>query len=99
MPTNTSIKEKSKIKIKKPEKYKVVMYNDDFTDMNFVIYILVSIFNKNNLEATDIMMKVHKDGKSVAGVFSYDIARTKVTKATTLARKEGYPFRLEVEKL
>lgn len=99
MSTNMSIKEKNKVKIKEPEKYKVVMYNDDFTDMDFVIYILVSIFNKKNLEASDIMMKVHKDGKCVAGVFSYDIARSKVIKATTLARSEGYPFRLEVEKL
>ena len=97
MSTNTSIKEKSKVKIKEPKKYRVVMYNDDFTSMDFVVYVLVCVFNKSNIDAYNIMMEVHNGGKSVVGIYSYDIARSKVERATSLARGEGYPFRMKVE--
>lgn len=97
MANETSIKEKSKVKIKEPKKYKVVMYNDDFTSMEFVVFVLVNIFNKENNEAVNIMMTVHKSGKAVVGIYSYDIAKSKVQKTTELARKEGFPFKLEVE--
>lgn len=89
--------EKEKIKIKKPSKYKVIMYNDDFTTMDFVIYILVKIFNKGNEEAFNLMMNVHKGGKAIVGTYSYDIAKSKVDKALNLASGEGYPFRIKVE--
>lgn len=97
MANETSIKEKSKIKIKEPKKYKVVMYNDDFTSMEFVVFVLVNIFHKENNEAVNIMMTVHKSGKAVVGIYSYDIAKSKVQKTIALARKEGFPFKLEVE--
>lgn len=89
--------EKEKIRIKKPSKFKVIMYNDDFTSMDFVIYILVKIFNKDNDEAFNLMMNVHKGGSAIVGVYSYDIAKTKVEKSLSLAKDEGYPFRIKVE--
>ena len=89
--------EKERIKIKKPSKFKVIMYNDDFTSMDFVIYILIKIFNKNNEEAFNLMMSVHKGGSAVVGIYSYDIAKTKVEKSLSLAKDEGYPFRIKVE--
>ncbi|MBE6050124.1 MAG: ATP-dependent Clp protease adaptor ClpS [Clostridium sp.] len=97
MGTKAIIEEKSKVKIKEPKKYKVVMYNDDFTPMEFVVFILENIFKKNEVDAVNIMMTVHKSGKAVVGTYSYDIAKTKTDKATTLARGEGYPFKVKVE--
>lgn len=97
METNVNTIEKSKIKIKKPKDYKAVMYNDDFTTMEFVVAILMDIFNKKLEEADKIMLDVHKKGKGIAGVYPYDIAISKVTKAVQLAEQEGFPFKLTVE--
>lgn len=97
METNISTIEKIDIKIKKPKKYKVVMHNDDFTTMEFVIFILTDIFNKNESEANKIMLDVHEKGKGVAGIYPYDIAYSKVNKAMSLAKGEGFPFKLTVE--
>lgn len=93
--TSNIVKEKTSLR--KPSKYKVIMYNDDFTTMDFVIYILVKIFNKDNDEAFNLMMTVHKGGKAVVGIYSYDIAKSKVEKSLSLAESEGYPFRIKVE--
>ncbi|SFU83471.1 ATP-dependent Clp protease adaptor protein ClpS [Clostridium sp. DSM 8431] len=89
--------EKTKTRLKEPKKYKVVMYNDDFTPMDFVVYILVNIFRKKHDDATNIMMKVHKEGSAVVGTYSYDIAVTKVEKANFLAKEEGFPFKIKVQ--
>lgn len=97
MAISTSIKEKSKVKIKEPKRYKVVMYNDDFTPMEFVVFILMNIFKKSESEAVKIMMAVHKGGSAIVGVYSYDIAKTKAETAVRTAREEGYPFRVKVE--
>ena len=97
MSTKTILNETDKINIKEPKNYKVVMYNDDFTTMEFVVYILINIFNKKEIDAEEIMMKVHKDGKAIVGIYSYDIAMTKVELATKLARQEGFPFKIKVE--
>lgn len=97
MEGKTSNKVKDKVSIKKPSKYKVIMYNDDFTTMDFVIYILVKIFNKNDYEAYDLMMMVHKGGSAIVGVYSYDIAKSKVEKSLSLAEAEGFPFRINIE--
>ena len=90
-------KKTTNIKIKKPNNYKVIMYNDDFTTMEFVVSILNFIFNKSYEEANNIMMEVHTRGRGVAGVYPYDIAITKVNKATSIAKEEGFPFKLTVE--
>ncbi|MBE6062675.1 MAG: ATP-dependent Clp protease adaptor ClpS [Clostridium butyricum] len=92
-------KQKDKIKIKKPKIYKVVMFNDDYTTMEFVIKILVDIFNKSVFEAEKIMLDVHEKGKGIAGIYSYDIAITKVTTAMNMARQEGFPFKLACEEV
>ena len=97
MEGKTIIKQKSKVKAIKPKLYKVVMYNDDFTTMEFVIDILVTIFNKDLLEAQKIMLDVHEKGKGIAGIYSYDIAMTKVTIAMGHAKEQGFPFKLSVE--
>lgn len=89
--------EKTKGKLKEPKRYKVVMYNDDFTPMDFVVYILVNIFRKGQEDAVNIMMTVHKEGSAVVGIYSYDIAKTRVKKADNLARKERYPFKIKIE--
>lgn len=92
-------KQKDKIKVKKPKSYKVVMFNDDYTTMEFVIKVLVDIFNKSVLEAEKIMLDVHEKGKGIAGIYSYDIAITKVTTAMNMARQEGFPFKLAAEEV
>jgi ATP-dependent Clp protease adaptor protein ClpS len=97
METNIVTKQKSGVKIKKPKNYKVVMYNDDFTTMEFVINVLMSVFNKNLVEAEKIMLDVHKKGKGIAGIYSHDIAITKVRDAMSMAKEDGFPFKLTVE--
>lgn len=91
--------EKGKTKIKKPKQYSVVMLNDDFTTMEFVIEVLVSIFNKNNIEANKIMMDVHAKGRGVVGIYPYDIAYTKVSVAMNMAKSEGFPFKIIIEEV
>lgn len=97
METGVITKQKDKVKIKKPKNYKVIMHNDDYTTMEFVIEILVKIFNKSVIEAEKIMLDVHKKGRGVAGIYSYDIAITKVATAMSMAKSEGFPFKLTTE--
>lgn len=99
METNIATKQKDKVKIKKPKNYKVVMYNDDYTTMEFVINILVSVFNKNIIEAEKIMIDVHQKGKGIAGIYSYDIAVTKTATAMSMAKEQGFPFKLTTEEV
>lgn len=97
MATEISYKSKTKNKIKEPKQYNVVMHNDDFTTMEFVVSILVDIFHKDEVTAHELMMQVHKAGRAVVGSYSYDIAHTKVGIALDRARSYGYPFRMTVE--
>ena len=97
METGVITKQKDKVKIKKPKDYKVIMHNDDYTTMDFVIEILVNIFNKSVIEAEKIMLDVHKKGRGIAGIYSYDIAMTKVATAMSMAKSEGFPFKLTTE--
>ena len=97
METNIVTKQKDKVKIKKPKNYKVVMYNDDYTTMEFVINILISVFNKKIAEAEKIMIDVHERGKGIAGIYSRDIALTKVSTAMSMAKEKGFPFKLTIE--
>lgn len=97
MAEKTKIITKDKTLLKEPGRYKVVMYNDDFTPMDFVIEILMDIFHKNQEEAMAIMMRIHKGTKEIIGEYVYDIARTKTEKAVKRAREEGYPFLVKVE--
>lgn len=79
-----------------PEK-KVIFYNDDFTTMEFVVDVLVSIFNKSIDEAEKIMLDVHEQGSGIAGIYTYDIAVSRANLTKQIARKNGFPLRVEVE--
>ena len=93
----SQIRERQQIRLKEPRRYKVIIYNDDFTTMEFVVMILRQVFLKSEKEAETLMLQVHHSDKAVVGVYSYDIAVSKVRKATNLAREQGYPLRLTVE--
>ena len=97
MATKDATKEREDSKLKEPKMYHVVMLNDDFTPMDFVVQILIEIFHKDSATAEQLMLQVHRKGKAVVAKYSYDIAVTKVQKAMTKAREAGYPFRLTVE--
>ena len=88
---------KDRQKIGRPKKYKVVFYNDDYTPMHLVTLILMEVFNKGEQEAFSIMMRVHKGGKAIAGVYSKEIAQTKVETTRMYARQAGYPLHAEAE--
>jgi ATP-dependent Clp protease adaptor protein ClpS len=97
MATKNALKEITKDMIKEPRQYNVVMFNDDFTTMEFVVDILVDVFRKDEVTAQSIMMKVHKMGQAVVGKYPYDIAVTKVGEALKRAKASGFPFRMSVE--
>jgi ATP-dependent Clp protease adaptor protein ClpS len=80
-----------------PKMYKVILHNDDYTTMEFVIEILERIFNKNTQEATTIMLDVHKRGAGICGIYTYDIAVTKVAQVHELAVQNQFPLRCSYE--
>ena len=88
-----------KQKVKEPPLYKVLLHNDDYTSMEFVVLLLEKIFNKSTPEATRIMLNVHQQGIGVAGVYSKEIAETKVAIAHGLAQKNEYPLRCSMERV
>jgi ATP-dependent Clp protease adaptor protein ClpS len=88
---------KSKEKLKKPPLYKVLLHNDDYTTMDFVVYILYTIFHKSESDAFKIMLKVHQEGIGVAGVYPFEVAETKAEKVTTLAKEYEFPLLCTVE--
>jgi ATP-dependent Clp protease adaptor protein ClpS len=89
---------KAKPKTKKPAMYKVLMLNDDYTPMEFVVHILERFFSKNRQEATRIMMHVHRRGVGVCGVYTYEVAETKVTQVMDFARQHQHPLQCTLEK-
>ncbi len=80
-----------------PQMYQVVLLNDDYTPMEFVVVVIQEFFNKDRETATQIMLKIHLDGKGVCGVFSKDVASTKVDQVTEAARKNGHPLQCVCE--
>ncbi len=97
MGTKSSLKERTDNRVKEPKQYNVIMLNDDFTTMEFVVSVLVDIFRKDEVTAQAIMMNVHKNGQAVVGKYPYDIAVTRVNTVHDRARSEGFPFRMTVE--
>ena len=93
----SQLRERQRTDLREPRRYKVIIYNDDFTTMEFVVMILVQVFLKSQDEAEALMLQVHHSDKAVVGIYSYDIAVSKTRKATLLAREKGYPLRLAVE--
>ena len=94
----SQLRERQRTDLREPRRYKVIIYNDDFTTMEFVVMILKQVFLKSEEEAEALMLQVHHSDKAVVGIYSYDIAVSKARKATTMAREKGYPLRLTVEK-
>ena len=90
-------REKEKQRLKPPPKYIVVMHNDDFTPMNFVVDMLTQYFGHSTERANQIMLDVHQKGQGVAGIYPKDIAETKVYVVMGIARENEHPFRLTVE--
>ncbi len=84
---------KEELDLDEPKKYKVLLLNDDFSTMDFVIDVLISVFRKSLNEAEAIMLTVHNNGKAICGVYTKEIALTKVAQVKTMARKAGFPLK------
>lgn len=94
---NEAFLEETTTVLKPPSMYRVLLLNDDFTPMDFVIFVLQEYFHKNAEMATRIMLKVHREGKGVCGIFPKDIANTKVEQVVRHARQEGHPLQCTME--
>jgi ATP-dependent Clp protease adaptor protein ClpS len=88
---------KKKEQLKKPPLYRVLFHNDNYTTMEFVVFILQSVFMKSESDALAIMLNVHRNGFGVAGVYTRDVAETKINKTHQLARENEYPLKLTME--
>ncbi|MGQ4808512.1 ATP-dependent Clp protease adapter protein ClpS [Candidatus Entotheonellaceae bacterium PAL068K] len=88
---------KTQKKVTKPPLYKVLLHNDDYTSMEFVVTILTTVFHKSEPDAVQIMLAVHQQGLGVAGVYTYEIAEAKITKVTQLARANAFPLLCTLE--
>jgi ATP-dependent Clp protease adaptor protein ClpS len=87
----------SETRLEKPALYKVLLHNDDYTTMEFVVYVLRTVFHKSDTDAFTIMLKVHQAGVGIAGVYTYEIAQMKAEKCMNLARANDYPLLCTVE--
>ena len=94
---DTLLLERTRPKLKKPPLYKVVLLNDDYTPMEFVVHVLEAIFGHNRENATRIMLNVHKTGKGVCGIYTRDIAETKMNQVNRYSREHQHPLLCEVE--
>ncbi|RQH09882.1 MULTISPECIES: ATP-dependent Clp protease adapter ClpS [Paraburkholderia] len=94
---DSTVLERQEQKVKPPSMYKVVLMNDDYTPMEFVVMIVQEYFNKDHESATQIMLKVHREGRGVCGVYTRDIASTKVEQVVTHARQAGHPLQCVME--
>ncbi len=91
------LKERVQTQKQEPELYQVVLLNDDYTTMEFVVNVLESVFDKSPAEALKIMMNVHRNGRGIAGVYPWEVAETKVESVVSLAREAGYPLKAVAE--
>ncbi len=96
--SKTGIVTKTRPKTKKPNLYKVLLLNDDFTPMEFVVLVLQRFFNKGHEDATRIMLHVHHKGVGICGVYTYEVAETKVTQVMDFSRQHGHPLQCTMEK-
>jgi ATP-dependent Clp protease adaptor protein ClpS len=95
--TGAGVKSRERVLIEEPRQYKVIFHNDDFTTMEFVTDVLRRVFNKPADEAVTLMMRVHREGQATVGIYSYDVAMTKASQATAMARNEGFPLKITCE--
>ncbi len=96
--SNTAIITRTKPKTKRPSLYRVLLLNDDYTPMEFVVHVVERFFNKNHDDAYQIMMHVHQNGVGECGIFTYEVAETKVTQVMDFARKHQHPLQCVMEK-
>ncbi len=87
----------TQIEVEEPKKYKVLLLNDDFSTMDFVIDILKKVFRKSENESANIMLMVHNNGKALCGIYTYEIAKTKVAQVKHNAKKAGFPLKAVME--
>lgn len=90
--------DEAKPKVKRPSLYKVIVLNDDYTPMEFVVYVMEKFFSMNREQATQVMLHVHTRGMGVAGVYSYEIAETKIAQVTEFAQQNQHPLMCTMEK-
>ena len=95
---NTRQETVQELELKEPALYRVILHNDDYTTMEFVVQILRSIFHKKADEAEKIMWKIHEKGQAVCGVYTHEIAQTKAEQVKTIARQNGYPLLATIER-
>jgi len=95
--TAGAVKERAETKKQEPTLYKVVLLNDDYTPMDFVVNVLESLFQKSPAEAFRIMMQVHVNGRGIAGVYPWEVAETKVDQVVNAAREAGHPLKATIE--
>jgi ATP-dependent Clp protease adaptor protein ClpS len=93
----TEVLTETETKLEKPKLFKVILHNDDFTTMEFVIFVLQYVFNRSESDSFSIMLKVHNEGQGVAGIYPYEIAAMKSEKTMNLARAREYPLLCSVE--
>jgi ATP-dependent Clp protease adaptor protein ClpS len=96
--TGTGLITKTRPKTKKPSLYKVLILNDDYTPMEFVVHILEKIFNKNREDAVQVMLHVHRHGVGICGVFTFEVAETKVAQVIEFSRRHQHPLQCTMEK-
>jgi ATP-dependent Clp protease adaptor protein ClpS len=96
--TGTGIVTKTRPKTKKPSLYKVLLLNDDYTPMEFVVHILETIFGKTREEAVDVMLHVHRHGVGICGVYTFEVAETKVAQVIEFSRRHQHPLQCTMEK-
>jgi ATP-dependent Clp protease adaptor protein ClpS len=85
--------------VKEPKRFKVLLHNDDYTTMDFVVRVLMQVYNKSETQATQIMLAVHNQGVGVCGVYTSEVAETKVTQTHKMARREGFPLKCSMEEV
>lgn len=90
----SSVRERQRTDLREPRRYKVIIHNDDFTTMDFVVMVLMTVFHKSQAEAEQLMLQVHHSDQAVVGIYSYDVAQSKILRATMMAREKGFPLRL-----
>ncbi len=95
--TQDELKLKPKPRLDEPKMYRVIMHNDHYTTMDFVIEVIMKVFNKSAAEATKIMLDIHKKGKGLCGIYTYDLAATKISIVHRMARQSEYPLKCSYE--
>ena len=92
------VTDETKDEVREPSMFRVLLHNDDYTTMEFVVEILIIVFNKSPEEAVEIMLNVHRKGIGICGVYTYEVSETKVNTVHVLAREKGFPLKCTMEK-